>query len=163
MSDASSPDGPQQPFHPVAVPPPHPPSFTQSSSFGSATYPRAFTPVSTERVSGPYSPPAPGAVPYYGYDPKACRRQQFNGLGLASLIVGIVALLLLPILRLTPLAFIVASFIAFIGLVLGIVALCLKHRKKGTAIAGTVVSAVAVTVPMLVVIASLASYLARSS
>jgi uncharacterized membrane protein (UPF0136 family) len=59
-----------------------------------------------------------------------------NGLGVASLVLGIVAIAgcLIPFLNIGSIV------IAIVGLVLGVVALLLKNRKKGLAIAGTIVS-----------------------
>lgn len=63
-----------------------------------------------------------------------------NGLGLAALIIGIVAIVFAFI----PLIQVVGGFAAFVGAVLGLVGLLLKGRKKRIAIAGTIVSIVAV-------------------
>lgn len=62
-----------------------------------------------------------------------------NGLGLAALIIGIIA----AVFSFIPLIQYVMGFVAFIGLVLGIVALFLKGRKKVIAIVGTIVSIIA--------------------
>jgi hypothetical protein len=62
-----------------------------------------------------------------------------NALGVASLIIGGVALLISVI----PLLNYVASIIAIVGIVLGIVAWNLKGRKKLFAVLGTFVSAIA--------------------
>jgi len=64
---------------------------------------------------------------------------QANGLGLSSLIIGIVA----AVLAFIPLINYVIGFVAFVGLVLGVVAIFLKGKKKKVAVAGTVVSFVA--------------------
>ena len=63
-----------------------------------------------------------------------------NGLGLAALIIGIVALALAFI----PAINLVAGFIGFVGLVLGVTAIFLKGKSRGVAIAGTVVSFIAI-------------------
>jgi hypothetical protein len=62
-----------------------------------------------------------------------------NGLGLAALIIGIVA----AVFSFIPLIQYVMGFVAFVGLVLGVVALFLKGRKKVVAIVGTIVSLIA--------------------
>jgi len=62
-----------------------------------------------------------------------------NGLGLASLIIGIIA----AVLAFVPLINFGIGFVAFVGIVLGVVALFLKGRKKGVAIAGTIISVIA--------------------
>lgn len=63
-----------------------------------------------------------------------------NGLGLAALIIGIIALVFAFI----PLIQVFGGFAAFVGSVLGLVGLFLKGRKKGVAIAGTIISILAV-------------------
>ncbi|WP_085369508.1 MmpS family transport accessory protein [Leifsonia sp. NCR5] len=72
-----------------------------------------------------------------------------NGLGVASLIVGILALIgaFIPILNYG------AWFLGLVGLVLGIVGLVLKGRTKGTAIAGTIISAVSILLSIILSIA----------
>lgn len=71
-----------------------------------------------------------------------------NGLGLAALIVGIIAV----IGAFLPLINFVSWLVALVALVLGIVALCLKNRRKGPAIAGTTISAIALVLsPVLAV------------
>lgn len=62
-----------------------------------------------------------------------------NGLGVTSLVLGILALLGAFI----PFINYVSGFLAVIGLVLGAIALARKGRPKGTAIAGVVISAIA--------------------
>jgi hypothetical protein len=62
-----------------------------------------------------------------------------NPLGVASLIIGGVALLISVI----PLLNYVASIIAIVGIVLGIVAWNLKGRRRLFAVLGTLVSAIA--------------------
>lgn len=62
-----------------------------------------------------------------------------NGLGIASLVVGIVGIIMTPI----PLLNLVGGGIATVGLILGIIGLTLKNRSKTLAIVGTVLSALA--------------------
>ena len=76
-----------------------------------------------------------------------------NGLGLAALIIGIIALVFAFI----PLIQVVGGFAAFVGIVLGLVGLFLKGRKKAIAIAGTIISIVA-----LVLSISLSAFYAQS-
>jgi len=79
-------------------------------------------------------------APNPGYPPiPPAQEKRGNGLGIASLIVGIVAFVgsFIPILNF------VTGFVAFAGLVLGVIALFLKNRRRGTAIAGSVVSLIA--------------------
>ncbi|NQX27172.1 DUF4190 domain-containing protein [Microbacteriaceae bacterium VKM Ac-2854] len=106
-------------------------------------------------IPPPYgSPAAPGAgqnyaspgSPYGG--PPAPGARRFNGLGLAALICGGIALLGSFI----PFVNYATGFLAFVGLVLGIIALILKGRAKGLAIAGTIVSAIALIVSVVLAI-----------
>lgn len=103
-------------------------------------------------------PPAYGAPPAYAapegggpaspYTPPPGGPRRFNGLGLASLICGGLALLgsFIPFLNY------LTGFLAFVGLVLGIIALILKGRAKGLAIAGTIVSAIALVLSIVLAI-----------
>jgi len=61
-----------------------------------------------------------------------------NGVGVAALVVGIVAAALSPI----PLAGMAAFFLGPVAVVLAIIALILKKRKKGMAIAGLILGIV---------------------
>lgn len=76
-----------------------------------------------------------------------------NGLGLAALIIGIIAVVFAFI----PIIQVFGGFAAFVGAVLGLVGLFLKGRKKGIAIAGTIVSVLA-----LVLSFSLSAFYAQS-
>ena len=76
-----------------------------------------------------------------------------NGLGLAALIIGIVALVFAFI----PLIQVIGGFAAFVGVVLGLVGLFLKGRKKAIAIVGTIISIVA-----LVLSITLSAFYAQS-
>lgn len=62
-----------------------------------------------------------------------------NGLGVAALVIGIVSIVGAFI----PFVNFATGFIAFVGLVLGVIALFLKDRSKKSAIAGSIVSALA--------------------
>jgi len=77
-----------------------------------------------------------------------------NGLGLASLIIGILALVGSVI----PFVNYVSGFLAFVGLVLGVIALFLKGRKRGTAIAGTVLNAIALILSIILAIVYTAGF-----
>ncbi len=79
-----------------------------------------------------------------------------SGLGLASLIVGGVALLFSFI----PFINYVSGLIAVVGIVLGIVALVQKGRKKPLAIAGTIVSVVALVLSVVLAVAYTAGFAA---
>ncbi|PPI20192.1 hypothetical protein C5D34_12590 [Rathayibacter sp. AY1B1] len=77
-----------------------------------------------------------------------------NGLGLASLIIGILALIgaLIPIVNYA------SGFLAFIGLVLGIIGLFLKGRSRGTAIAGTVLNVIALVLSIILAVVYTAGF-----
>lgn len=79
-----------------------------------------------------------------------------NGLGIAALILGVLGLIgaFIPILGIG------AGFLAFIGLVLGIIALFLKGKAKGIAIAGTVISGVALILSIVMAIVYTAAFAA---
>ena len=93
-----------------------------------------------EPASGPSTPP-PG-------------QKTGNGLGLASLIIGIVALLGAAI----PIVNYVSGFVAFIGLVLGVIALFLKNRSRKAAIAGTALNLVALILSIVLAVVYTAGF-----
>jgi hypothetical protein len=99
-----------------------------------------------------YAAPAASDVPAYATPAPA--RRGLNGLGLASLIIGIVALLGAFI----PLVNYVSGFLALVGLVLGIIGLVLKNRARGLAIAGTATSGVALVLSIVLAIAYSAAF-----
>ncbi|WP_353828739.1 DUF4190 domain-containing protein [Agromyces sp. SYSU T0242] len=80
-----------------------------------------------------------------GGTPPASEAPQRNGLGIAALVVGIVA----AVLAVIPVAWIAGIVLAVIGLVLGIIALTRADRQKGVATAGTVVSAAALVLAVV--------------
>ena len=101
------------------------------------------------------SPPPPGyqpPPPPPGYQPPPPLAQPSskprNGLGLAALIVGIVAFVGAFI----PLFNYAAGFIAVVGIVLGIIALVLARRPKGAAITGLVLSVLALILSVVLAI-----------
>lgn len=65
-----------------------------------------------------------------------------NGLGVASLVVGIVA----AVFSIIPLVGMVAFFLGPVAIILGIIAFLLKNRKRGMAIAGTILGIVSLIV-----------------
>ncbi|MBO1266637.1 DUF4190 domain-containing protein [Arthrobacter cavernae] len=69
-----------------------------------------------------------------------------NGLGVASLVVGIVA----AAFSLIPLVGMVAFFLGPVAIILGLIAVFLKNRKKGTAIAGIVLGVVSLIIAGIV-------------
>ncbi|GLK17152.1 DUF4190 domain-containing protein [Herbiconiux flava] len=97
-------------------------------------------------------PTYPPAQP--GYPAPGAQLKKGNGLGIASLIVGGLALLgsFIPFLNYAT------GFIAFVGLVLGAIALFLKGRSKGIAIAGTIVSFVALILSIILAVVYTAGF-----
>lgn len=77
-----------------------------------------------------------------------------NGLGIAALVLGILALIgaFIPFLNYG------AWFLGLIGLVLGIIGLVQKNRKKGAALTGTILSGVAIILSIVLAIAYTAAF-----
>jgi predicted membrane protein len=96
-------------------------------------------------------PPPP--APEQQYAPAAPAKSG-NGLGIAALIIGIIALIgaLIPFLNYG------AWFLGLVGLVLGIIGLVQKNRKKGVATAGTIISGVAIILSIVLAIAYTAAF-----
>ena len=65
-----------------------------------------------------------------------------NGLGVAALVVGIVA----AVFSVIPLVGMIAFFLGPVAIILGIIAFLLKNRKRGMAIAGTILGIVSLIV-----------------
>lgn len=98
--------------------------------------------------ANPYAAPAgpgggaPGyATPAYAAGPTGPSR--FNVMGLVSLILGGVAFLFGVTIGWVPYVGFFFVFLALVGVILGIVGLIVKNKAKGLAIAGTIVSGVA--------------------
>ncbi|CAN5376685.1 hypothetical protein BH09ACT6_BH09ACT6_18310 [soil metagenome] len=89
----------------------------------------------------------------YAYPPAAPPRKT-NGLGITSIILGGLAFLgaFIPFLNYGT------GFIAFVGLVLGIIGLILKNHGKPTAIAGTIISVVALILSIVMAIVYTAAF-----
>ncbi|MGD8192885.1 MmpS family transport accessory protein [Herbiconiux sp. P18] len=102
----------------------------------------------TNSQQPPYYPPQ---APYQPAPPAASRT---NGVGIASLIVGGLALLgaFVPFLNYGT------GFLAFIGIVLGVIGLVLKGKAKGIAIAGLIVSVVAAILSIILAIVYTAGF-----
>ena len=90
-----------------------------------------------------YSPPPPYQPAPTGPAPK-----RGNGLGLAALILGIAAFVGAFI----PFVNYISGVIAFVGLVLGIIAVVLKARRRAAAIAGIILSAVALVLSIILAV-----------
>lgn len=71
-----------------------------------------------------------------------------NGLGVAALVLGLVALVFAWI----PIANYFGMFIGLVGLVLGIVGLLIKNRSKGLTIAGAAISALALILAIIMAV-----------
>lgn len=74
--------------------------------------------------------------------------QKQSGLGIAGMVIGIIALLLACL--------VFGGFLGIIGIILSIVGACQKDRKHGTAIAGIVLNAIAIII-MIIMFAVAAS------
>src|SRR4029453_4991728 len=78
--------------------------------------------------------------PPRGFSPPL--EKQGNGLGVAALVVGVVA----AVLSVIPLLGMTAFFLGPVAIVLGIIAFFLKNRKKGMAIAGAILGIISLIV-----------------
>jgi len=99
-------------------------------------------------ASSPVSPSAePGATAAATavLPPSAPTPRRGNGFGLAALILGIVALLGAAF----PFVNILSTILAVVGIILGIIGLTRKGAAKGTSIAGTIISGVAIIVAIV--------------
>ncbi|RLQ84122.1 DUF4190 domain-containing protein [Mycetocola zhadangensis] len=90
------------------------------------------------------------------YPPSAPPAKPGNGLGVAALIVGIVALIGAFI----PLINFVSGFLAVVGIILGIIAVVRKNKPKKLAIAGLIVSVVALILSVVLAFAYTAGFVA---
>jgi hypothetical protein len=93
----------------------------------------------------PSEPGAPGAASPVTSTTTAPTAPRPNGLGVAALILGIVAILGAAF----PIINIFSAVLAVIGLILGIIGLTRKGAAKGTSIAGTIISAVAIIIVII--------------
>jgi len=76
------------------------------------------------------------------------RPKRTNGLGVAALVLGLIAFVLAWI----PIANYFGMFLALVGVVLGVVGLLIKNRSKGLSIAGTTVSGLALVLAILMAV-----------
>ena len=86
--------------------------------------------------------PASAPVPPQAQNMPFVEAKRSNGLGVAALVVGIVA----AVFSIIPLVGMVAFFLGPVAIILGIIALLLKNRKKGMAIAGTILGVVSLII-----------------
>ncbi|MGD8166695.1 hypothetical protein ACEXOS_005690 [Herbiconiux sp. P16] len=93
-------------------------------------------------------PPPPEYPPAYQPVQPPVTPRRTNGLGVASLIIGIVAF----IGAFVPFVDYATGVLAFVGLVLGVVGLFLAGRAKGAAIVGTILNVVAIAASVILAI-----------
>lgn len=101
--------------------------------------------------------PLPPSAPPPPEGPAEPRR--FNGVGLAALIVGAVAL----VLAFVPLASFVAFLPALAAIVLGIIGLVLRGRRRATAATGLVLGAVALIVAIVLSVIAAIGFVSRTA
>ncbi|MFF1573196.1 DUF4190 domain-containing protein [Leifsonia sp. NPDC058292] len=96
-------------------------------------------------------PPPPAPEQQYAAPAPA---QSSNGLGIAALVIGILAFIgaFIPFLNYG------AWFLGLIGLVLGIIGLVQKNKKKSVALTGTIISGVAIILSIVLAIAYTAAF-----
>ncbi|MGG7465616.1 MULTISPECIES: MmpS family transport accessory protein [unclassified Plantibacter] len=99
-------------------------------------------------MSYPQQPPA------YAPQPGNAPVKTGNGLGVAALVIGIIALIgsFIPFLNYGT------GFLAFIALVLGVIGLVQKGKSKGTAIAGTIIAVIALILSIVLAIVYTAGF-----
>lgn len=160
----SAPAAPVNPYAAPAAPvPPVPAAAEQSANpYAAPAAPVPPAAPASAQPENPYAAPAnpyaaPGADPYAApgaagaqtgyanpaYAAAPAGPSRFNGVGLASLILGGVAFLFGITVGWIPFVGFFFVFLAIVGIVLGIVGLVMKNKAKGLAIAGTIVSGVA--------------------
>lgn len=89
------------------------------------------------------------APPAYTTDVAAdAKRPAGNGLAIASLIVGIIAILGFAV----PVINVFSALLAVVGLVLGIIALVRKAGSRGLSLSGTIVSALALLLSLVFIV-----------
>lgn len=146
MSDAQQPDPTTGPTPPTPPAPPAPPA-----------------PVNPYVQAGYTAPNPYAAAPAGGYAPAPAGPSRLNVPGLVSLILGSLAFLLgvtfgwIPFVGFLPIA------LALVGLVLGIIGLIVKNKGRGLAIAGTIVSGVAMLLSALITIVMIAAFTSLQS
>lgn len=91
--------------------------------------------------------PAPSASPEQPVQlVRLVEEKRKNGLGVAALVVGIVA----AAFSMIPLVGMIAFFLGPVAIILGVIAFFLKNRKKGMAIAGVILGIVSLIVAGMV-------------
>lgn len=152
MSDAQQPDPTTGPTPPVP-PAPANPSAQQPAN------PYAQQPANPYAQAPAYQAPNPYApAPAAGYPQAPAGPSRFNVPGLVSLILGSLAFLLGVTFGWIPFVGFLPITLALVGLVLGIVGLIVKNKGKGLAIAGTIVSGVALLISAIITVVMIAAF-----
>lgn len=110
----------------------------------------------TEAAPSPYGPPADAYSAANQFPPTAPPAKRGNGLGLAALILGIVALIGAFI----PFVNYVSGVIAVAGIILGIIAITRKDKPKKAGMAGLIVSVIALILSIVLAIAYTVGFVA---
>ena len=155
MSDAQQPDSPTGTTPPIPPAPANPaapvnPYAQQPANPYAQQAPNPYA----QQPANPYAQQAPNpyAVTPGGYAPAPAGPSRLNVLGLVSLILGGLAFLLGVTFGWIPFVGFLPIVLAVIGVVLGIIGLTKKNKGKGLAIAGTIVSGVALLISALITI-----------
>jgi len=161
---SSAPADPAPPVAPAAPEPMNPsaPSATPVAPAAPAPANPYVAPVN------PYAAPAaPGASPAYAATPAYAAGptgpSRFNVMGLVSLILGGVAFLFGVTIGWIPYVGFFFVLLALVGVALGIVGLIAKNKGKGLAIAGTIVSGIALLLTAIISIMMLMFVLSFSN
>lgn len=102
--------------------------------------------------------PVPGqplAGQQFPGQPPQPTHSRVNGFGIAALVIGVLSLIGAAI----PVINYGSGILALIGLVLGIVGICLKNRKKGMAITGSILSVIAIVLSIVLAITYTSSFI----
>ncbi|GAA4164529.1 hypothetical protein GCM10022286_26380 [Gryllotalpicola daejeonensis] len=103
--------------------------------------------------------PVPPQAPVGANPPQAPQLKRRSGLGVAALVLGIIAFVLAWI----PFASYVAIGLGGVGLLLGILALVLRGHRGGIAVAGTIVAGIALLAAILMTVVYAAIFSAAQS
>jgi hypothetical protein len=144
MSDAQNPGSTGDQVPPVPPIPPAPPVTPEPAA---QPNPYAAQPNPYMQQSNPYA-----TTPPAGYAPPAAGPSRLNVPGLVSLIAGSLGFLIGVTFGWIPFVGFFPIMLAVVGLVFGIVGFVVKNKGRGLAIAGTIVSAVALLVSTLITV-----------
>jgi hypothetical protein len=148
MSDAQQPESTTGPIPPI------PPAPAAPDAAPANPYVQQPANPYTQQPANPYAQQAPNpyAAAPVGYAPAPAGPSRLNVPGLVSLILGGLAFLLGVTFGWIPFVGFLPIVLALVGVVLGIIGLVVKNKGKGLAIAGTIVSGVALLVAALITI-----------